>query len=443
MGLFKKKKRSESNNPAATIVKANIQDVQETAATNVALTNARISQDEVNTALSRLCNDESLYVDMKKAAVKNDRTIADAKAEKKAGGENEEKIKDLLEIEEGLYITSDELDEYTIGFRNISKEFDKKSSVDAVKTGADRINVHTMRYINSLEDALRFGKKLKAKCCFDMLRYILKVGYRVEDIADPNVLEKRIEAKVEVVKTLGDDLIKTIDEYYENIKAYNLDEQHYAKLYKQQMKDLEIIDEIPDNIQSQIDSLGFEGARALPSNCEARKYLPRLLGLAYNSSQLRGMALEMDARIAALVKLQSDIKERLHEFTVEFNKSGADFDYEEHNRRMEELHDKNAAVINSMNDMSALAYKMNQKYDSMLSAAGNHAGMKNTFSDVMKKARNLKKSGIENEQQKKQIAKQRAANAKAKQEREAQKQDIDMSEESMNEEPPEEVLTEI
>ena len=179
MSFFSKKKKSaEKENPAATMVQATIQDVQDTASTNVALTNARISQDEINAAFSRMCNDDTLYVKMKEVAVKNDKIVSeinDAAEGENDNIEHQEDIQKFLKIEEGLYITSEEIDKYAIGLRNLSRQFAEKSSVDAVKTGADRINVHTMRFINSLDDALRSGKKLKAQCCFDVLLYILNV----------------------------------------------------------------------------------------------------------------------------------------------------------------------------------------------------------------------------------------------------------------------------
>ena len=370
MGFMSKKKKEpvvvvpEPVKPPVAVeeqkVTANV-----TKSTNNVLSDTRVTLDAIVAKLEHMKNDTELQDKFRAVTDKY------SKAMKQREEDVETFLQELLGIQKKLFLTADDRDNYwnnTIDY--YIKLFKEKNSAVTVKIGAYRLNRYALNYINSYEDALIEGRRLKANMCNKMLMYILKRGYHKEDISDPDELETRMKHKEYIVDEKGKDLIKFVD------TLYNLYAEHDAMHIRQVHtinRFVEVQDKlgvIPPKIKENIDSIGFKMAikKFPPSSPERRIYLPVLLHLANMDSTVRCLNIKMEAKNSEIIQLSNEIERLVGEIDELMSITGTVMSHEEYNRKINALNTKiNNDIATMQNNVVANAER-EAKFNSMLNS---------------------------------------------------------------------------
>ena len=380
MKFGRKKKNETAVSTAAPIVQeaeSKAQQIQETKETNVQLSQARVTKDEVDSILRYLRNDPEFQHKILKAAQKKEEKVeklqqakeAEEALAKKEGREPVENK--LYKLEEGMYILpGEQLDEFLLAIDAIELMFQSKSAAESVEKGVDILNALLKEYLLQLQEALEDARAKTADACLTVLKYVIEVGYRFEGTADPRRLQERMDAKIDFVQKTGTQLIRTISEYYNLLADYEITSADYAEVYKTYIEKVREINDMPEEISQKIDRLGFKRAmRELPPGDTARQYLKIILDTNGELAMVYMRSMELESMALGLSDLEHGYREYLTECKRAFERKGDTFDYEAHQKRLYELRKRSVDNINRINDMAVESHKLNEKTQALLKEA--------------------------------------------------------------------------
>ena len=360
---------------------------QQTMETQKKLDEDRAIHMRIDDGFFQLMTDPEIAQKSRAAAAANeaklDKMKASVDAMNEAGGE---KVSKLWEMEKDLYIvpggysempseTNDipktNLDVYNRAVEALARGFKQKTSADAVESGADRLEGFVVDFIGNLRNALETGRAMKANACIDMIKYVLVVGYRYEDASDPEKFEERVSRKVDFISSTGKHLIDSIDNYYNLLVNYELDEEAYAQALREFDKAIEPYNrDCPPEVKEKLDRLGFKRAmRELPAGDDARKYMGVLIASeSYLTRALMG-SLRLEAFSMEILTERGNIQELINECKKAFAASGDNFDFHAHVRMLEQIRQKNINEINKLNDMVAEREDLDRRTQALLEEA--------------------------------------------------------------------------
>ena len=350
MGFINKKKKEsvvavpESVKPEVTVeepkVTANV-----TRSTNNVLSDTRVTLDAIVAKLEQMKNDTELQDKFRAVTDRN------SKAMKQRENDTETFLQELLGIQQKLFLTADDRENYWNNSINYYiKLFKEKNSAVTIDTGAYRLNKYALDYIISYKDALCEGRKLKANMCNKMLIYILERGYHKEDISDPDELENRMKHKEYIVNKEGKDLIKFIDTLYNLYAEHNAMHARQVNTINRYVEVQDKLGIIPPEIKKNIDSVGFKTAikKFPPSSQERRIYLPVLLHLANMDTTVQCLNIKMELKNSEIIQHFNDIERVVGEIDEQMSITGTVMSHEEYNKKMNALNNKISSDISKM-----------------------------------------------------------------------------------------------
>lgn len=378
MELFSKKKKQavevsapESDKPAVTVeeeqkVKANV-----TRSTNNTLSDTRNILEGIIARLEHMENDTELQDKFKEVTDTISRGI------KQRENDNEAFLVQLLGIQKGLFLTSSDRQKYWGYITYYKKEFLAKNSAGTISTGAYRLNKYALDYIESYEDALRSGRKLKANMCNKMLMYMLKSGYHKEDIKNPDELEKRMQHKENIVNKEGKDLIALVDTLYNLFAEHDAIHSRHVNICNEYVDVRNRLGVIPEKVKENIDSMGFKTAvKKLPANSIERKmYLPVLLHLSNMDATIRYQEVRMESKNCQIIQLYDEIKRVIGDIDEMMSISGTVMSHEEYDKKMNELNAKFSNTIAKAQQNVLNNEEREQKFASMINSFENNTKM--------------------------------------------------------------------
>lgn len=344
MAWFNKKKEQvvavpapspEPAKPAVAVeetkVKANV-----TRSTNNTLSDTRCTLDGIIAKLDHMKGDTELQDKFKEITDKHSRAV------KQREEDNEALLVELLGIQKRLFMTTDDKDKYWNTIDYYIRMFKAKNSAGTVSTGAYRLNKYALDYIESYEDALRSGRKLKANMCNKMLMYMLKSGYHKEDIKNHDELEKRMQHKERIVSQEGKDLMEFIDTFYNLVAEHDAIHSRSVNVTNKYVDVRNRLGVIPKDIRENIDAMGFKTAvKRFPADSEERKiYLPVLLHLSNMDATIRYLNIKMESKNHEIIQHYNDIERVVGEIDEQMAISGAVMSHEEYDKKMNELNSK-------------------------------------------------------------------------------------------------------
>lgn len=306
----------------------------------------------------RELNDPMFRERVKKVAEKNqDMLDRHAEAHKYDSGE-QEIFSDYAKLEKDMYIVSGgyrqapsennnvprtNLDSYMKAVNVLEKKYKNTSSADAVETGADRLEIYVESFLANLRSALEKGYAMKADAAVDLVKYVLIIGYRFEDYTDEAEREQIINNKVHFIETVGKDTVRTVDALYDDMIKYKIREDRYQKCVEDLVTKREAFDSTcPKEVRQLIDTLGYSGAMSqLPPGDNRIKYLDQMLQLQTALTLVLENSLMLEAEMRKIIVLKSGIETLAFEMRQAFEVSGRKFDFNEHMRVLNEIHENN------------------------------------------------------------------------------------------------------
>ena len=397
MALFGKRKKAEVLGSA---VKESINEAEQTQKTQQQLMQNRSVRNRIEEGFFDLLTNPEIAAKSRKAAEANEVKLDKMKASVDAlEATGEEKISKLWEMEKDLYIVpggyaqlpsedndvpKTNLDVYNRAVEGLARSFKQKTTADAVASGADRLENFVVQFIGNLRNALETGRAMKANACVDMIKYVLVVGYRYEDAADPQKFEERIKKKVDFISTIGTHLIEAIDYYYTLLTNYELDEAVYAQNLREFDNMVEPFQrDCPPEIKDKLNRLGFKRAiRELPAGDDARKYMGILISSESYLTKALMSSLRLEAFAMEILRESGNIQELVNECKKAFVASGDDFDYHDHFRLMEKIRQKNINEINKLNDIVAEEEDFTRRTQALLDEAAQNEKLANAVANA-------------------------------------------------------------
>ncbi len=379
MALFGKRKKAEVLGSA---VKESINEAEQTQKTQQQLMQNRSVRNRIEEGFFDLLTNPEIAAKSRKAAEANEVKLDKMKASVDAlEATGEEKISKLWEMEKDLYIVpggyaqlpsedndvpKTNLDVYNRAVEGLARSFKQKTTADAVASGADRLENFVVQFIGNLRNALETGRAMKANACVDMIKYVLVVGYRYEDAADPQKFEERIKKKVDFISTIGTHLIEAIDYYYTLLTNYELDEAVYAQNLREFDNMVEPFQrDCPPEIKDKLNRLGFKRAmRELPAGDDARKYMGILISSESYLTKALMSSLRLEAFAMEILRERGNIQELVNECKKAF------------------VGQKNINEINKLNDIVAEEEDFTRRTQALLDEAAQNEKLANAVANA-------------------------------------------------------------
>lgn len=418
MGLFSsiKKKTAKVEEPVVT---EEMKKAEETQKAVEDLDAARPTIEQINDAFDDVMRGldmktgGELAVAMRKSLAANDQKLqklADAKAQDEAdGAATVDEMHSLYKLEDGLYISSADLNTYVSAVITLRNVFQEKTAVQAVITGADQINVYVVEYIKKLSEALRSGKMLKANACIDMLRFVLEAGYREEDTSDPEELQRRIDQKVAVIRDFGMDAISVIDEYYSSIGRYEIVYAGYSKNANEFFEKDKEVEALPDSIKEKLEGLSMkDGMKGLPPGDKARQYMTLIIQQQVSLARLLMKSMELESLMMHLHTLRTQFNDLL-EYIKKIEAKNGNYDYREIQRRITEITKSTVDELARMQAETVSQQENAQTTISLVNEVAQNAQMGEAVANSMRSVRSFSKLYRKNEEMEREVAEKRAA----------------------------------
>lgn len=404
---------SSTTAKAAEIVNLQMESVSNTARVQNELSNARDAKEGFEKEFNvRLIENAELFEDMMKTAKANAEKLEkmEERFQKALEGNSdnasqmikrdiEEVKKDLksrrdfynsfLSAAEGqeqsekysydsIYILPDDCDKYIRALSYFSNKFEKKSSAEAVGSGADEFflkrntdgDLLMPLYIAMLQDAMKTGKKLKANTCFDVFNYILEVAYEKPVTFTREQLGDAQETRLETVFETARSLLESMDDYYEQLQKLEILDDGYTESIESWNKLRLEMDMIPKEILDVLLNMDMKGAMdSLPPNSPVKEYYPLVFNGKATLTNCYMKGYEVRSTILGLTERRNEIKELLKEFRMAFVNRGVNFNQEEHIRRLQRIRKRNIDKAREREEWANQVSQMNAETMSLIEAA--------------------------------------------------------------------------
>lgn len=183
--------------------------------------------------------------------------MATQKAEAEAQGLA---VIDHKNLFENVYITPEELQDYTRGVTVIIELLNQKQASDWVASGGDQLIEYLNEYALKLKEALLKGQKLRANACIDAMKYAVKVINFENTTTQRETLQKQKEEQLKFVKETCQGLVNLTGNYYSTLSELEIDEEVYKQDYEQYLQSSMEVEAIPEEYKKKLDTLGFKNA---------------------------------------------------------------------------------------------------------------------------------------------------------------------------------------
>ena len=182
-----------------------------------------------------------------------------------------------------IYITPEELQDYTRGVTVIIELLNQKQASDWVASGGDQLLEYLNEYALKLKEALLKGQKLCADACIDAMKYAVKVINFEYTTNQREKLQRQKEEQLKFVKETCQALLDVTENYYSTLNGLEIEEEEYKHNYEHYLEVSREVEAIPEEYKKKLDSMGFKNAN---KTVRAGDPIIRFYGIVMNCSNL-------------------------------------------------------------------------------------------------------------------------------------------------------------